>query len=59
MIIWLHANYLFYVKIHVKCEWKLWKGKKKKKKKKKCGMWESSRLIKMLFVIDEPAIGLL
>ena len=30
IIIWLHANYSFYMKIHVKCEYKLWKKRQQR-----------------------------
>ena len=39
IIIWLHANYLFSVKIHVKCDFKKMCKSKKKKKKKEKKMW--------------------
>ena len=53
IIIWLHANYLFYAKTHVNvnknCE-------NEKKKKVECGKAHFTSL-KMLFVINEAAIG--
>ena len=56
IIVWLPANYLFYVKIHVNVNKNCERGKRKKLE---CGKAHFTSKWKMLFLIDEAAIGLL